>query len=1118
MKHLHILSIALFIFGAVHGQTPTAYADNSALANGKFVKIKIKDSGIYKLTYNDLRNMGIAPENVRIFGYGGGVIDQNFANPSPDDLPEIAVWQGNDYILFYAQGIVKWSYNTANKMFQHNGNPYATEGYYFVTSDAGVGKKITVAQAEQPNSNVQEINEFTDFQVYEKDEVSLIQSGREFYGEKFDTQTSYNFTFNFPNAVTTAPTKLCIAYATSSNVSNSMMITSLGSFADTTKTNASTTDIKFVEMSKYITVPTSMANSVVKMTYLKQSTWTAYLNFIEINTNRLLKMTGTQMRFQKFDSSTADFYKYNLSDANNNVIVWDISDFANIKQMSTQRSEQTLSFVTPAENRYFLAIDPTANFPKPETVGTITNQNLHNLRDIDFTIITHPAFWEEANTLAQAHRDIDGMNVVVVTTEQVYNEFSSGTPDISAYRKLMRMQYERDSVNHKPKYLLLFGRGSYDNRGLLRETAGNNLILTFQAKNSGSVTSSYVTDDYVGMMVDSANDEKLVSNKIAVATGRFPVITKDDAQAVVNKTIEYMKNKQRSIWKNQILYMADDGNNAGDYDIYMKANERISSMVFEKHPEYQINKIYIDAFKQVSSASGDTYPDAKAKLLGLFNSGVFFFNYLGHAGSSGLTGEQVLVTDDIKRLTNKNLFLCFAGTCDFIHFDLPRVSAGEYLLTNPVGGSIGILSASRTVFADGNDSLSTAFNKILFDKMEDGSHNTVGEILILAKNAIGGSETKLSYVYLGDPAVILNYPDKYHIITTQINDNTELAGNDTIKALSINTIKGEIVDENGMKVEYFTGNVFINIYDKIQTIKTLNNDPYSAGKTFTFPDRPNKIFSGKTSVTDGEFEFTFMVPKDIQYNFGTGRINYYAEMDSDNEAQGYFEDFVIGGSSDVLITDTEGPVIENMYLNSPNFKDGSKVNETPYFVVRVSDEYGINTIGNGIGHDATLILNNDPQEIFILNDYFIADFGTYQSGTFEYLLPELKDGKYSLSFKVWDLLNNSSQAQLNFEVQKGLKPDIFDLYNYPNPAGDYTIFEIVTDRPQDVLQAKIEIFDMMGRKIWEFSQKTTDKIRWDINSSNGTYLSSGIYIYRLTLSTLNSGTSYKSNKLIIKKQ
>ncbi|MDR2823731.1 MAG: type IX secretion system sortase PorU, partial [Prevotellaceae bacterium] len=1065
--------------------------------------------------------------------YGGTVIDQNFANTSPDDLPEVAifmekgadgVFNNGDYILFYAQGIVKWTYNAANRMFQHEGNPYSTYGCYFVTSDAGAGKKIALAPAETSGTSVQEITEFTDFKVYEKDEVSLIESGKEFYGEKFDTKLTYDFTFNFPDIVSSAGAKMRVMYATNASTS-SKMIVSFNGKKDTLSTSASNNESKYIETTKVLNYTNVQSNSTVQMTYLKQSTWLAYLNYLEINARCLLKMNGSSMRFQNFDTTTAEFKKYNISEAGSNVIVWDISDNANVQQMPATRSGQTLTFTTAAENRYFIALDPSANYPKPEMSGNVANQNLHALSQVDLTMIVYPTFLEEANTLAAAHQQIDGMKVAIVTPEQVYNEFSSGAPDISAYRKLMRMQYDRDSANHKPKYLLLFGRGSFDNRGLLRETAGNNLILTYQADNSGHTVYSYVTDDYIGMMVDNAVDSYIKSNRIDIATGRFPVTTREQAQSVVNKTIEYMRNQRRGNWKNQLVYLADDGeikgsDSSNDYKNYMVGQEDIINQVISvKHPEYQVNKIYIDAFKQVTTANGSTYPEAKAKLASIINSGTFFFNYLGHAGANGLTGEGILLADDIKKLTNKNYFLCFTGTCDFIHFDVPRVSAGEFLLTNPVGGSIGILAASRTVYESRNKTLSQNFNYYLFDKDENGKHYTIGQVIILAKNRTGNdNNNKLSYVYMGDPAVTLNYPDKYGIKTTEINGNTEIAGNDTLKALSINSIKGIIIDENSAKVENFSGNIFVNIYDKMQTITTLDNDGRAEGNPFKFQDRPNLLYSGKTKVENGEFEVTFMMPKDIHYNFGTGRINYYAEMDSVSEAQGYFENFIVGGSSNVQIGDNEGPVIENMYFNSPDFTNGSKTNETPYFVVSVSDEHGINTVGNGIGHDVTLMVDNDPTKIYILNEYYTADAGTYQSGTFAYLMPELEEGKHSVKFKVWDLLNNSSDAGLDFEVQKGLKPQIFDLYCYPNPATDYTIFRINTDRPQDVLLAKIEIFDLVGRKIWEFSQTTTEDIRWNMRSQNGTLLSTGIYIYRLTLSTLNSATVSKSNKLIIKKQ
>ncbi|MDR1652291.1 MAG: type IX secretion system sortase PorU [Prevotellaceae bacterium] len=1133
MKKIYILSIILFVCSSLQGQTEQSYAGSSVLASGKFVKIKIIDSGIYKLTYDDLKSMGITPENVRIFGYGGAVINQNLAKgASPDDLPEVAlkmekgadgIFNSGDYILFYAQGIVKWTYNATARMFQHAGNPYSTYGCYFVTSDAGTGKKIAVAPAETPNQSIAEITDFTDFQVYETDEISLLGSGKEFYDSKNFTESkrTYDFTFDFPNVVPDSGATLRVSYATKADYASTMDISVNNGVVKTITTIMSYKELAYSESTSVLDFPAVQSKATVRMTYNPpQSVSLAYLNFLEINVRSALKMNGSAMRFQHFDSISSEYKRYNLSGAGNNITIWDISDNANIVEMPTVRNGQNLSFITQSTaQKYFLALDPTANFPKPEIVGAVANQNLHALSHVDMTMIVHPLFLEEANKLADAHRQIDGMNVAIVTPEQVYNEFSSGTPDISAYRKLMRMHYHRDSAAHKQKYLLLIGRGSYDNRGLLQQTAGNNLLLTYQANNSGHKVSSFVTDDYIGMMTDDAEDINIPANRLDIAVGRFPITTREQAQAIVDKTIEYMRNQRRTNWKNQLVYLADDGEeNQNDYRTYMEGQENIIREIYAKHPEYQTNRIYIDAFKQVKSANGNTYPEAKAKFASMINKGILFFNYLGHAGSNGITGEGILLTNDIKKLTNKNYFLCFAGTCDFIHFDAPTVSAGEFLLTNPVGGSIGVISAARTVYNNSNATLSKGFNSFLFDRNSEGKHYTVGEAFILAKNREGKQTNKLSYVLMGDPAITLNYPDKYNIKTTEINGNTDITGNDTLKALSTNTIKGIIIDDNGTKADGFSGNVFVDIYDKIQVIRTLDNDGKAGGNPFIFSDRPNLLYSGKTTVENGEFDITFMMPKDIRYNFGTGRINYYAEMDSTSEAQGYFENFLVGGSSDVQIDDNEGPAIENMFLNSPNFVNGGKTNETPYFVVSVSDEHGINTVGNGIGHDATLMVDNDPTQIYVLNEYFDSDAGTYKSGTFAYLLPELPEGKHALTFKVWDLLNNSATAGLNFEVQKGLKPQIFDLYNYPNPATDYTIFKITTDRPQDVLKAKIEIFDLAGRKFWEFTQTTTDDILWDMRSANGTYLASGIYIYRLTLSTLSSETASKANKLIIKKQ
>ncbi len=1106
--------------------TRHSFSNNSVLAQGKFIKIKIAESGVYRLTYDDLNTMGINPANVRIFGYGGAILNQSFLAEKIDDLPELAIYMNKgtdgvfnsgDYILFYAQGINKWTWDNSRNMFTHTINHYSKYGYYFVTSDAGTGKRIeTNTITVNTSLSTYPVEEFTDYQVYEKELRSLAESGKEFYGEPFTESSTMNLTFNTPNILLTNTTKVRLDVAASSSVASSFSL-SLDGTQTKTLTVAKKTDGDHYEKGKaanglYSFTPTKDA-LIFNLTYNKStSTSEGYLNYLELNTRRQLKMSGSAMQFQNIDFLGYNSnVQYKLSGAGDNVQIWDITNQQNIYSIATQKIDGKLSFTDYGNDvKNYLAIDPTlpTSFPKPEIVGQVKNQNLHALQPVDFVIVTHPNFVTQAETLAQAHRDIDDMTVAVVTTDQVYNEFSSGVPDATAIRWLMKMLYERanetNNTTDNPKYLLLFGRGSFDNRDIL-QNVGDNLVVTYQAENSLVQTLSYVTDDYFAFLDDNEGTQ-VPAHLLDIGVGRFPVIDAKEATDVVNKNIGYMQNTRKGIWKNQLCYLADDGDGA----LHMKQADSITSMISRTYPSYQLNKVYLDAYQQEISASGESYPVARTQFLNLLQSGLFLLNYTGHAGYTGWTNELILNTNDIKNLTNKNLPLWVAATCDFLQFDSHIISAGEHVLTNPVGGGIGILSAARPVYASQNYTINRFVSEYLFRK-EKGKHLGVGEVIAKAKNSVGTEINKLSYVYMGNPALQLNYPVDYKIVTSKINESTSF-GNDTLRAMSIGTIEGYIADQNGIKNTSFNGIVHAIVYDKVVRITTLNN--HSDG-TLTYNDRPNKLFSGKTIVKNGEFKLQFMLPKDIKYNYGGGRINYYAnDTITLEEAQGHFENFTIGGSGKNVVYETEGPEID-MFLNSPNFKTGDKVNEQPLFYANVKDQSGINMVGSGIGHDILLVIDEDPAKSYILNDYFEATVNDYSSGSVRYKLPEISEGKHTLTFRVWDLLNNSSSKTVDFEVVKGLEPEIFSISNYPNPAKVSTKIVVHHDRPETILNTTVEIFDVAGRRIWSISQSTADNIEWNLTTYEGRRAKTGVYLYRVTIQANGSQIYSKINKMLV---
>lgn len=1106
--------------------TRHSYAQNSVLANGRFVKIAVTQNGVHRLTFEDLQAMGITPANVRLFGYGGHVLSKDFSIPMLDDLPEVpihmesgsdGVFNAGDYILFYANGTTKWSYDSTRELFVHAQNTYATKGYYFVSSDVGTGRKIETSVIPVPvGAPVVTVTEFTDYAVHERDITNLVLSGKEFYGEKFNpSNPSLNVAFNFPNTATTANSIKArldvIASATS--VSSYSLLLDNGQEKSLSVARRNTGD--FYEKAKasnaiFSFTPSGDALNFRLQYQLPNANAEGYLNFLSINLRRKLIMHGSSMAFRNVDHLGSNNYlQYQIDRANMHVQIWDITESHQPFRVQTERNAEMRTFTAPGtELRQYLAIDPTqANtFPKPEIVGLVPNQNLHALPQAEFLIITHPLFETEANRLAQAHRTMDNMRVNVLRTDQIFNEFSSGTPDATAYRKAVKMFYDRAKtsgiVADLPKYLLLFGRGSFDNRKLI--SGADNYILTYQADNSLVETLSFVTDDYFGFLDDNEGNH-IPSHLLDIGIGRFPVTTVADAKIVVDKNINYMRNTNGGKWKNQLCFVADDGDNA----LHMKQADSIANIVSRNFKSYQTTKIYLDAYLQETTASGDSYPVARKQMLDLLHKGLLYFNYTGHAGPQGWTDENILTVNDVNALTNKHLPVWVGATCNFLQFDAPTISAGEQVVLNPNGGGIAIFSAARPVYASQNFTVNRFFTENLFKK-PNGKHYRMGDVVALAKNSIGSEINKLSYVYIGNPALQLNFPTEAEVITTSIKSSNN-QNIDTLRAMAVVQVEAEI-RRDGQKATNFNGTVWVDVFDKAQRNTTLNND---GDGSMTYTDRNKVLYSGKTSVVNGNVSFTFMMPKDIRYSYGGGRINYYAlEQNNGIEGQGHFEQFSIGGTYPNVIYENDGPAID-LFLNSTQFVSGDKVNESPMLIANINDKSGINKVGSGIGHDITVVINNEPNSIRVLNDFFENNTNSFTEGYINYRLSNLSEGKHTLTLKAWDLLNNSSSKSIDFEVVKGLTPSIFRIYNYPNPVSTETRIVVEHNRPETLLKTTVEIFDLAGRKIWIFEQNNADEVRWDLRGIDGMKVKSGIYFYKVSISTSNSDVYSKTNKMLV---
>lgn len=1120
VQFICILLGSLFIAFSSQAES-SRYASASALSEGKWVKIQVDQTGIYKLTYAELKKMGFAdPSKVSVHGYGGWPLEEDFSKPYIDDVPATAVWRGTDYLLFYAKGPVKWEYDATAQTFVHTNNPYASYGAYFVT-DATESKEM--GTVSQTSGTALKITSYDDYQVHEKESASLNDSGRELFGESFESVQSQNFSFAVPG-ITAADAKVTLRFVAKAISGNGSVTLSAGgeTLIDATIPYSSASDLytKAVPIVRTATWSGEKNENVrFNILYGQSNHKNARLDYIRLHSQRRLQPYGAYTFFRSIPS-IRNISRFVIQGANANTRVFDVTDGLNPKVVEAELNGSELSFTIPAGDlREFALVQTEQTFPVPTVAGEVENQNLHALPQTDMIILAPTAFQTEAERLAEAHRTRDGLSVTVVNPDAVYNEFSSGTPDATAYRRLMKMFYDRKtSEADAPKYLLLFGDGLYDNRGLTSDASKisrENMLLTFQSEESLNIY-SYVTDDYFGFL-DDAEGSNLAADLLDIGIGRFPVRTVDEATRIVDKVISYMDNKQLGAWKNKVAFVADDGSAADGYTTdHMYQSNFQADYIETNHPEFLVNKIFFDSYKKDYSGQ-TTYPDVRAKIQTLLKNGLLLINYTGHGNTESWSDEKVLTQTDILQSSYTCLPLWVTATCDFTRFDAVATSAGEDVFLHKTSGGIGLYTTTRAVYSDPNFRINRQLIANLFEK-DNGRRLTLGEVMKETKCKLGEDANKLNFILIGDPALKLAYPE-YQMKVTAVNGEPATAEPVTFKALAKITIEGEVVNPDGTPASDFFGLLNPTVMDSKTSVTTLDNN--RTGKSFTYSDYLNTLFIGNDSVRNGKFSFTFTVPKDISYSNTAGKLNLYAADEaSGNEAQGAFLNFVVGGTADDAEEDGEGPEIRQLYLNDSTFTDGGQVNPTPYFVARLWDRSGVNITGSSIGHDMMLIIDNQPSQSYNLNAYYEAIPGE-EEGIVKFSVPALEAGVHTAKFKVWDVQNNSTTYTFTFEVVPALKPYFAELAATPNPARQEVQFRLYHNRPESAIQVNIMVYSMTGRLLWTYQAQGSSElfkayiVTWDLTDSSGSRLRPGVYLYRAAIRSDHSKEATKANKLII---
>jgi len=1110
---------------------------NSVLASGDFYRFYITKSGVYKISRDFLQQLGINtsgldPRKIQVYGNGGRMIPLKNNAPYPADLTENAVqvvgeedglFDSSDYILFYGEGVDNW-----NNESQTSTNLYADKSYYYIKVGTENGKRIgPLVEADAPSNLI--INEFDDYQYHEVDRVNIARLGRRWFGEEFQVNNQQSFDFSVPNVVAGSNSSLKVYTAAASGNFTSFRVEANGQQVGNISIGPIGSYTEAVEGVLNTTFPAS-ENVTISLTYNNNGAPSAdgYLDYIILKSKRRLLPTGKQFAFQ-FDaaSTSSGVGTYQFQDATGISQVWDITNIYDVTQKNTNSSAAFSFNQNMGEIRKYTTVVLADTYvPSLDSETKIANQNLKGtlfldsqgqFKDIDYLIFTPKLFQQQAEKLAQFHRSYSQLNVKVITLESIYPEFSSGKQDIGAIRNLVKYIYfNASSPDKRVKYVNLFGDASYDFKN--RISKFSNFVPIYHSLNSYTLgESSFASDDYFGMMDPTEGDVDGSSRGLDIAVGRMIANSTKQADELVTKVIDYHDVKSYGNWRNNFVVIADDSDVVQDASLQTRMNNLADTVVNEK-PFLNAKKILLDAYVQETASGGSRYPKAREDFFNAFGKGALVFNFLGHGGEDGLTQERVWDKSDGQNLSNKYKYPLFITiTCQFSRFDNPfRPTAGEYTYWNPIGGAISMITTIREIGQITGETFNDILSKYLFS-YGSNQYTSIAEALRLAKNDPQAQATRVVF-YLGDPALFLAIP-KPKIQLTQVNDVPISGTIDDLKSLAYVKLTGEVVDENNAVQSNYNGTLAIQIFDKEIIRSTFNNDGNSP--VINFKTLGETIFRGNATVSNGQFEFGFVVPRDISIPLGNGRISFYSKKENtylDNS--GSNTTVKIGGINTNAAADNVPPQVK-LYMNDQSFVDGGITNTSPLFLAYLEDENGINTAG-GIGHDIVAILDGNESNPYKLNEYYETELDDYKKGKVKFPFRNLSPGLHTITFKAWDVYNNLVTSELQFMVTSNESITLTNVLNYPNPFVNYTEFWFTHNRPFEPLEVQVQVITITGKIVWTKNQTITTEgflsreINWDGRDDFGDRIGKGVYIYKLTIkSTLTGSKTEKYEKLVI---
>jgi len=1139
-----------------------AVINNSVLSNGQWFKIAVEEDGVYAINKEFLNSLGIDsdfidPKKIRIFGGHVGMLPEENIIPRVDDLEEIAVYFSGDddglfeedeELLFYGKSPHIWELQEDSNNFFHKQNIYSNQTYYFITINQGTHKSVEnigysledIFTFSEPQ--IRDIYDFKERVFHERELYNLVSTGQQWFGDYFGGINQLLLNLESGNIILKDSIFFRARVAARSSIPSNFefyLPSVINNFCviDVPAENSDDYYYEAVEKSLTLDIESGKFFSnnwdgslIINYNNNGNPSALAWLDFVELSFTKDLQYfsQSNQLNFNAFPSTAHQLDLFHLP--LETYLAFDVSnpfemkklDLYNSNLINIDSNNEHYIFAQNIENFSEYVCIKEDSYKTPIFIEIIPNQNLHSYTQADLIIVTHSDFLNQANRLAEFHQNYDGINVIVVTDKQIYNEFSAGSQDPVAIRDFVRMLYN-NAINQSdlPKNLLLFGDASFDYKNILSNNT--NFIPTFQSYRSDNIKLSYCSDDFFGMLDDNeGSGSTLIYDLMDIGVGRIPVQTNNEAEEVIDKIINYSSVSSRGDWKNNICFVADDVDDTWEINLMIHA-DALATKVDTSYNWVNIDKIYTDGYQQISTAGGERYPEAQDDLIELVNQGALIINYIGHGGEVGWASERILELSDINNFENfDNLAVFITATCEFSRFDDPaRISAGEQLLLNPNGGAVSLYSTSRTV----NESSAYYIADALYNYILDTEQNlTMGEIMRKAKNdpSLGVTVNKRKFAFLGDPALKISYP-KYRVQTDQIfligNDKENNISSDTINALSRVKVLGKISDENEKKAP-LNGILYITVFGKKDVQNTLNNNGLLESP-FSFEIQNDVIYKGKVDVINGDFEYEFIVPKDVPIDYGQGKLSYYVNDLDLGDGTGYFEDFFVGGLNSNPNLDKLGPEIQ-LFINDTTFVSGGFTDDSPDLLGVLYDDSGINTVGTGIGHDLVAILDGVTNNPYILNDSYEADLNTFQSGRVSFSFSDLEEGVHTLSLKAWDVHNNSNSKQISFIVAKSEDIILEHVLNYPNPFSNFTRFSFEHNRPNEVIDVLIQVFSVSGKLVKTLSNEIInngyrdDSIVWDGFDDFGDKLAKGVYLYRVVLKSKNDGSKVeKFEKLVI---